>query len=261
MAALVTGATAGIGNAFARALAGRGHDLVLVARDAARLEGVAAELRDRHGIGVEVLVADLSDREQVERVADRLRSPETPIDILVNNAGFGLSRPFVDGDLAAEEGMLAVLVRAVLVLTHAVAPAMRARGAGQIVNVSSVASFITGGTYSAAKAWVTIFTLSLANELAGTGVQATVLCPGFVRTEFHARMGARRPVAPSWAYLDADRLVADCLRDLDRGRTVSIPSRRYRLATALVRHLPLAWNRRVSRRAFSRRAGMSMPER
>jgi short-subunit dehydrogenase len=238
--AMVTGATAGIGNAFARALAARGTHLVLVARDAPRLADVARRLRERHGVDVEVIAADLADREQLERVADRLRDHARPVDLLVNNAGFTVRQHFVGGDLGAEERLLDVLVRAVLVLSSAAAPGMVERRRGALVTVSSVAAFMPSGTYSAAKAWATTFTLSLAAELSGTGVTATALCPGYVRTEFHGRAGIRMGRLPRWAWLDVDRLVADCLRDVARGRSVSIPGLRYRLAVVALRHLPLA---------------------
>jgi short-subunit dehydrogenase len=237
--ALVTGATAGIGNAFARRLAAQGHGLVLVARDEGRLREVADSLRAAHGVPVEVLVADLTVRDQLDRVALRLRDDARPIDLLVNNAGFSVRGSFVGGDLAAEERMLDVLVRAVLVLTHAAVPGMRARGRGAVVTVSSVAGFLPGGTYSAAKAWATSFTMSLALDLLGTGVTATALCPGYVHTEFHARAGFTMDSLPEWAWLDADRLVRDCLDDVRRGRSLSVPSRRYRIAVTLLRHLPL----------------------
>ena len=236
--ALVTGATAGIGNAFARRLAADGHALVLVARDAARLEQVAATLRDAHGVDVEVLVADLSRPEEVDRVADRLRDAARPVDLLVNNAGFGARGAFVGGDLALELGMIDVMVRAVLVLTHAAVPGMVARKRGAVITVASVAAFFPGGTYSAIKAWATTFTMSLALELIGTGVTATALCPGFVRTEFHDRIGLDMGTIPTWMWLDADRLVRDCLADVRRGRSISIPSRRYRAAVIALRHAP-----------------------
>jgi uncharacterized protein len=236
--ALVTGATAGIGNAFARALASRGTDLVLVARDARRLATVAEGLRHQHGVDVEVIAADLADREQLERVADRLRDPARPVDLLVNNAGFAVKQYFVGGDLHAEEQLLDVLVRAVLVLTSAAAPGMVERRRGALVTVSSVASFLPSGTYSAAKAWATSFTLSVAAELAGTGVTATALCPGYVRTELHHRAGIRMGRLSSVAWLDADDLVAACLRDVARRRSLSVPTLRYRLAVA-ARHAPL----------------------
>jgi uncharacterized protein len=237
--ALVTGASAGIGNAFARRLAAQGHDLVLVARDATRLEELATVLRRAHQVDVEVLPADLTDRDGLSAVADRLRDGDRPVDLLVNNAGGGIAGTFVGGDLAAEERSLDLLVRAVLVLTHAAVPGMVARARGAVVVVSSVAGFLPGGTYSAAKAWATSFTTSLILELLGTGVTATALCPGYVRTEFHGRAGIPTDTIPGWAWLDADRLVADCLADVARGRAVSIPSRRYRVAVALLRHMPL----------------------
>ncbi len=265
---LITGATAGIGHAFARALAARGDDLVIVARDGPRLNQVAAELRATCGVQVEVLVADLSDRAQLERVAQRLRDPVTasaqggsPVDLLVNNAGFAVPGPLiVEADqpagehqrsIRAQEQMLDVLVRAVMVLTHAALPGMVARGHGRVINVSSVAGFLTAGPYSAAKAWVTTFTLSLANELGGTGVTATALCPGYVRTEFHQRMGAERS-GPSWAWLDADRVAMQAIADAQRGRQISVPSRRYTVAATLARHLPLTVSAIVSGHVASR---------
>jgi short-subunit dehydrogenase len=251
--ALVTGATAGIGNAFARALASRGTDLVLVARDAPRLAGVAQDLRNQHGVGVEVIAADLSDREQLERVAERLRDGARPVDVLVNNAGFAVRQYVVGGDLAVEERLLGVLVRAVLVLSSAAAPGMVQRGHGALITVSSVAGFLPSGTYSAAKAWATNFTLSLAAELAGTGVTATALCPGYVHSEFHGRAGIRTGRLPRPAWLDADEVVADCLRDVARGRSLSIPSLRYKAAVVAMRHLPFALVERFAKGRMRRR--------
>jgi hypothetical protein len=251
--ALVTGASAGIGSAFARLLAARGYDLVLVARDASRLEQLATVLRADHRVDVEVLPADLTVRPDVDRVADRLRDAARPVDLLVSNAGTGIGGAFVGGDLAFEESRLDLLVRAVLVLTHAAVPGMVARGRGAVVTVASVAAFLPGGTYSAAKAWATTFTTSLALELQGTGVTATALCPGYVRTEFHGRAGIPTDGIPRWAWLQADRLVADCLADVDRGRAVSIPSRRYRLGVALLRHLPLRTTSIVGRQRLRMR--------
>lgn len=237
--ALVTGATSGIGNAFARRLAAERHGLVIVARDAVRLEETARSLRGRHSVEVETLAADLSDRADLERVADRLRDMTRPVDVLVNNAGYGLGKPFLDGLLSEEERMLDVLARAVLVLTRAAAPGMVTRGRGNIITVSSVAGFFPGGTYGAAKAWATTFTASLAGELAGTGVTATALCPGYVHTEFHERAKKNTSHLPEWAWLDADRVVADCLADVRRGRAVSVPSLRYKTAVFFLRRIPL----------------------
>jgi len=236
--ALVTGSTSGIGAAFAERLASRGHDLVLVARSVDRLDQQAADLRHRYGGDVQVLPADLSDPEQCLRVEHRLDDASRPVAMLVNNAGFGTNKAFARNTVESEENQLDVLVRAVLRLTHAAVPAMVARGAGSVVNVSSVSGWIPGGTYSAAKAWVTVFTEGLAAELAGTGVRATVVCPGFVRTEFHQRGGMDISAIPSWMWLTVDQVVDGALADLGRGRTVSVPTARYKALSTLARHAP-----------------------
>ena len=251
--ALVTGATAGIGLAFCRELAERGHDLVLVARDRARLENVSDELEAKYQVHCEILAADLSDRLQVQKVAERLAEPGRPVDLLVNNAGFGLSRSFLQGDLADEERALDVLCRAVMVLSHAAALAMRDRGRGAIINVSSVAGFVAMGSYSAAKAWVTTFSEALANELAGTGVTVTALCPGFTHTEFHQRASLDMSRLPKVMWLEADRLVRDCLDDVKAGKVVSVPGPQYKLIAALTRTLPRGLVRRASGGVASRR--------
>jgi uncharacterized protein len=247
--ALITGATAGIGHAFARRYAADGHDLVLVARDAARLETVAAELSRRHRIAVEVLVADLTVPEQLQQVADRVADPARPVDVLVNNAGFGTRQRLLGGDLDVELRTLDLMVKAVLVLSHAALPAMAARRHGLLITVSSVAGFFPAGTYSAAKAWATTFTRSLNAQLAGSGVRAVALCPGFVRTEFHARADIRSDRIPRPLWLDADRVVADCLKDAARGRALSVPSLRYKAIVAGFRLLPMGL---VDRRQASR---------
>lgn len=249
--ALITGGTSGIGAAFARHYAAAGHDLVLVARDAERLAQTAATLRAAHGITVETITADLTDRAALAVVADRLQDPDAPVDVLVNNAGFAIRSRFLRSDVDVELGLLDVLVRAVLVLSRAAAPGMAGRGRGAIITVSSVAGFAPTGTYAAAKAWATAFTCGLAGELAGTGVTATALCPGFTHTEFHSRAGIRQAGAPGWLWLDADTVVAECLRDVARGRMVSIPSRRYRALVLVLRHVPLG----LQQRLLSRRKG------
>jgi short-subunit dehydrogenase len=236
--ALVTGASAGIGRAFAERLAREGTDLVLVARDRARLDELARALRDRHGVAVEVLVADLGDRAATGRVCDRLADDLRPVDLLVNNAGFGLRRAFLDNDVAEEEAGIDVMVRAVLLTCHAAGRAMRERGRGTIINVSSVASFIANGTYSAEKAFVTVFSEGLAGELAGTGVTVTALCPGFTHTEFHARAEMSLSALPEALWLDADDVVQQALSDAARGKVVSVPGAQWKVVTAGVRLLP-----------------------
>lgn len=236
--ALVTGPTAGIGRSFAHQLAASGHDLVLVARDAERLEEEAGALRRRHGVQVEVLAADLTDREQLARVEARLSDPDRPVDLLVNNAGFGLKGRFADNDVEAEQAMLDVLVTAVVRLSHAALRPMAARGHGGIINVSSVAAFLPRGTYSAAKAYVNSFGRWAANEYRPQGVTVTTVCPGFTRTEFHARMDVSRGSAPRPMWLDADALVREALADHRAGKVISVPSRRYKAIVALVRVVP-----------------------
>jgi len=245
--ALVTGASAGLGLEFAWQLATARHDVVLVARDEERLTRLADQLRAAAGVRAEVLVADLSDRAGMERVADRLRSDENPVGLLVNNAGLGLNQRFVGGDLAREEDALDVMVRAVLVLSHAAAGAMVERGRGAVLNVASVAALLASGTYSAHKAWVRSFTEGLAVELRGTGVTATALCPGFVHTEFHERGRIDTSAYPEIAWLNAEDVVSTALADVRRGAVISTPSLRYQLVSGAVRLAP-----RSAVRAFGR---------
>ncbi|MDU0313505.1 SDR family oxidoreductase [Phycicoccus sp. M110.8] len=247
--ALVTGATAGIGLSFAHQLAERGHDVVLVARNRARLENVSDDLRAKYRVSTEILVADLSDRAETGKVAERLADRARPVDLLVNNAGYSLKRRFLDNDIEDEEALFDVLGRAVLVLSHAAANAMRERGHGAIVNVSSVAGQIASGPYSAVKSFVTVFTEGLATELAGTGVTATALLPGFTHTEFHERAGVTMTSIPEFMWLDADRLVRDCLDDVAKGRVVSVPGAQYKAIVGALRVLPRGLVRSRARKA------------
>ncbi|MGW2840326.1 SDR family NAD(P)-dependent oxidoreductase [Streptomyces sp. NPDC001493] len=236
--ALITGATAGIGAAFARRLAGQGHNLVLVARDTERLRDQATELHDRHGIEATVLTADLSRDAGIAAVEERLRDRGHPVELLVNNAGFGNKGRYLEVPLDDELAMLKVHCEAVLRLTSAAAAGMRERGRGGIVNVASVAAFVPRGTYGASKAWVVQFTQGAAKDLAGSGVRLMALCPGFVRTEFHQRAGMGTGNIPGWMWLDVDRLVTAALADLARGRTVSVPDARYKALMGLVKVTP-----------------------
>ncbi|CAD6005028.1 SDR family oxidoreductase [Agreia sp. COWG] len=243
--ALVTGGTSGIGAAFSRSLASQGYDLVLVARQADRLESMAAEIRAL-GRSVEILQADLADRADVTRVAERLEDPSRPIDMLVNNAGFGVHTSLIDTDISAHDHAFEVMCRAVLVLSGAAARGMLPRGRGKIVNVSSTAAHVTMGSYSAIKSWVLSFSEGLAVELRGTGIGVTALCPGWVRTEFHERAGITASSIPNFLWLDAEYLVAACIRDVERGKVISIPSVRYRTLIWLARHAPRSAIRSVS---------------
>jgi uncharacterized protein len=224
--ALVTGATAGIGREFARALAARGHDLVLVARDAARLEGVAAELRDRHGIAAEVLSADLVGEEGLRAVEARLGDTEAPVDILVNNAGMGTYGEFAELDVCREVQEIELNVLALVRLTHAALRGMVPRGRGAVLNVSSLAAYQPdpmSATYGATKAFVNSFSHAVHEEVRRRGVHVMVVCPGYTHTEFHERAGLGPTQVPEFMWQSPEEVVDAALRDLDRRRAVSIP--------------------------------------
>jgi hypothetical protein len=237
--ALITGATAGLGREFATQLAQRGYDLVLVARDATRLDQTRDSLIAEHRVGAEVLSADLTTDDGCAAVAERLAKGD--FDLLVNNAGIGTYRSFGKAELADEERQLDLNVRAVLRLTHAAVRAMRERGSGRVLNVSSVAGFVPRGgnvTYSASKAWVTMFSEALAVQLDGTGVSVTAVCPGFTRTEFHERAQADMSHVPERMWLAASDVVREALADTFADKPLSIPTRRYKALVGVARTVP-----------------------
>ncbi|MBC7723533.1 MAG: SDR family NAD(P)-dependent oxidoreductase [Burkholderiaceae bacterium] len=235
-AALITGATSGIGAEFARQLAAQGHDLVLVARTASRLEEVAVRLRTVYGVCVECIAADLGSAEALAGV-ERTVATSAP-GILVNNAGFGLRKPFDENPVALEQQHLDVLVTAPMRLSHAALGPMLARGSGVIITVSSVAGFTPRGSYGAAKAWALSFSRWANIQYRPRGVTVMALAPGFVRTEFHERMKVGTGNIPRFLWLTPERVVRVALRDAARGRAVSIPTKRYQLIVAVSRVLP-----------------------
>jgi short-subunit dehydrogenase len=234
--ALVTGATAGIGESFSRMLASRGFNIALVARDEARLHERAAGLREKYGVQTFVLPADLATDSGCAAVEEYIK--EFEIEVLINNAGFGINKPFTASALDAEQDLLDVLVRTPMRLMHILLPQMKARNSGTIINVSSVASFIAGGTYSASKSYLTVLSESLHTELRGTNVKISALCPGFTRTEFHERGRMKMKGLPDFMWLDSDQLVAQSWSDAQAGKAVSIPGWQYKLLVGFISLLP-----------------------
>lgn len=246
--ALITGATAGIGNSFARILAKRGTNLVLVARDTARLEALAAELQKKHQITAEVITADLATTQGVDRIAQRLTESSAPVDLLVNNAGASLAGWFGTTDIADEDRHLDLLVRTPMHLMDAAIKSMTGRGRGGIINVASVAAFTPRGTYSAHKAWLVNVSQWANIHYADAGITVQALCPGFTRTEFHQRMDADISKVPRWMWLKADAVVRGSLRDLKKGKPISVPSLRYKVLAFLSRHAPAALVAKIAKK-------------
>jgi hypothetical protein len=254
--AVVTGASSGIGAEFARQLAARGHNLLLIARRLDRLEELAAALGASHGVKAEALAADLSSLADLERVAARLRSE--PVELLVNNAGFGVVERFFEADLETQEQMVHVHVGATLRLTHAVLPGMVARNRGAVVNVSSLAAYLAmpgNAIYAATKTFLHSFTRSLELDLASRSsrVRVQVLCPGLTRTEFHAGMQEEVARVPRWVWMPAAEVVAASLRGLDRNHVVVVPGLRSKLVVALLTLIPTWAMRRVGAQLARRR--------
>jgi short-subunit dehydrogenase len=253
--ALITGATAGIGREFCRQLAAQGHDLLVVARDGNKLEGLRRELETQHDVSVDSFPADLTVDDDVTRLVGLIAASPSLM-LLVNNAGFGSRGALADASPARQEAMLRLHVMTPMRLTQAALPLLLQNRRGAIVNVSSVASFLYSAgnvNYCASKAYLTTFSEGLAAELRGTGVQAQALCPGFTRSEFHQRMEVDTSDIPGWLWLSAEKVVRSSLRSLGRGGpVVCIPGLRYKLLVSIVRHLPRGMIGRLSRLRHSR---------
>lgn len=241
--ALVTGATAGIGESFSRLLASHKYNIVLVARDMPRLEERAHGLEQKFGVKTHVIQADLATDEGCALIEKFIE--ENHIDVLINNAGFGTNKSFTISDLHTEQQLLDVLVRTPMRLMHRVLPQMKERNSGVIINVSSVAGYIAGGSYSASKSYLTVLSESLNTELSSTNIKVSALCPGFTRTEFHQRGRMSMKALPNFMWLDADRLVEQSWRDALKGDAVSIPGWQYKILYFLVQGVPRSIVRKV----------------
>ena len=241
--ALVTGATVGIGESFTRLLAHNGYNIVLVARDLPRLQERAKGLESTFGVATKVIQADLATDAGCKAIEDFITNNQ--IDVLINNAGFGLNKAFTMSQLDAEQQMLDVLVRTPMRLMHTALPGMKERNKGVVINVSSVAGWIAGGTYSASKSYLTVLSESIHTELAATNVKVSALCPGFTRTEFHQRGGMSMKGLPAFMWLNSDKLVATAWKEAIAGKAVSVPGWQYQLLSFVVHSAPRALVRKI----------------
>ena len=241
--ALVTGATVGIGESFTRLLAHNGYNIVLVARDLPRLQERAQGLESTFGVATTVIQADLATDAGCKTIEDFITNNQ--IDVLINNAGFGINKAFTMSQLDTEQQLLDVLVRTPMRLMHVALPGMKERNKGVIINVSSVAGWIAGGTYSAAKSYLTVLSESLHTELSSTNVKVSALCPGFTRTEFHQRGRMSMKGLPAFMWLNSDKLVAKAWKDAVGGKAVSVPGWQYQLLTLVMRNTPRPMVRKI----------------
>ena len=241
--ALVTGATAGIGESFTRLLAENGYNIILVARDLPRLQERAHALEAKFAISTKVIQADLSTDTGCALIEQYIANNQ--VDVLINNAGFGINKAFTVSQLDAEQQLLDVLVRTPMRLMHAVLPGMKERDKGVVINVSSVAGWIAGGTYSASKSYLTVLSESLHTELAATHVKVCALCPGFTRTEFHQRGRMSMKGLPAFMWLNADKLVATAWKEAVAGKAVSVPGWQYQILTFVMRNAPRSLVRKI----------------
>lgn len=247
--ALVTGASAGIGRAFAEGLAHRGYDLVVVARDTARLEALDKELAAAAGATTEVLTADLGDPEQLARVEARVADSTRPIDLLVNNAGFGTFGTFHELPIDREQQEITLNVIALTRLTHAALGPMVQRGTGGVINVSSIAGYQptpTNATYGATKAFVSSLSQGIHEELKGTGVTCMVLCPGFTRTEFQDRAGIDSADIPDFLWQEAATVVDHAMKAFAKGKAVCVPGVLNQTTAGFSATVPSSVSRRVA---------------
>lgn len=231
--ALITGTTSGIGKAFTDLLADLGYDIVLVSRDEIRMKQQALDLRERTGVNVEILCADLTLQQDRDLVALRLGDRTKPIEVLVNNAGFGINSDFANSSIKKQLDLIECMITSTMQFCHAVIPSMKKTGRGYIINVSSIAGFMTGSTYCSAKSWVTNFSESLHQELAPHGINIHVICPGFTKTEFHLRCNQDVSGVPNIFWLKPEKVASLAFSNVIKGKVLSVPGLHYKMLVAL----------------------------
>ena len=252
--ALVTGASAGIGAAFARALAAKGANLILTARRLDRLDALAAELSDKHQSQCLTIAADLSEPDAPQKIFDAIAKEGRPVDILINNAGFGMPGVYTDNSWADHRAYLELMTISYAHLTRLFIPGMQERGYGRIIQVASVAGLIPGSAghtlYGATKAFLVSFAQSIAAENLETGVHCSALCPGFTYSEFHDVNDTRPLVSqlPKYMFMDAEPVVEGALAAVDRGHVVYVPGGFNKFLTGFSKALPRPWAAAMVRR-------------
>jgi short-subunit dehydrogenase len=249
--ALVTGASAGIGLEFVHQLSKKGYDVILVSRNKNKLEEIAKDVVNKYGIKTEILTADLGTEQGIKQTCDFIL--QNDVEFVVNSAGLGINKPFHATDLAEEVNLLNVLVKAPLEISHAAINQMMKKNKGFIVNVGSVAAWTTSGTYSAAKVWLTSFSESLNTNYKSSGINVTVVAPGFTRTEFHQR--AQRPTneIPNWMWISTQLVVKESIKAVLKAKPVVIPHLKYKILFVFLRVMPRSFIRKFSNSYQSRR--------
>lgn len=255
---LVTGASAGIGAAFARAFGAQGANVILTARRADRLDSLAAELRAAHGVETLTIPADLADPMAPQQIADMIVAAGHPVDILVNNAGYGQPGHFEDEEWSVHRDFLEIMVTSYAHLIRLFLPGMQARGWGRIIQVASLAGLAPGSSghtmYGASKAFLVSFSQSLAAENADKGVNVSALCPGFTYSEFHDVNGTRGLTSklPRYAFMDSEPVVAGAIEAVERGHVVYVPGNYNKFVAWLMKALPRPWAASVVKRQSAR---------
>ena len=243
--ALITGASAGIGLEFAYQLAQKNYDLILISRNQQKLDEIAQDISSKHKNINEVLVADLSTQEGIDLVTNKIKSNQD-IEFIVNNAGLGINKPFHKASLNEEADLLNVLVKAPLEITHSAITSMLNSNRGFIINVGSVAAWTTSGTYSAAKVWLTSFSESLNTNYKKHGIHVSAVAPGFTKTEFHQRANMSIDSIPNWMWLNSKLVVRDAIKAVLKGKTIVVPSLRYKLLVSFLKLMPRSFIRKFS---------------